>query len=156
MSAELARHVGHRAHLLDPRRLRCDDCTQTVWLPDTAGATSTSSRSPIPGPGEPRCPTHPTEHASSCRTCAADAKAATDLDTGGRHTPVLEPTADVPARAAEARALLPARTTTARSASTKLQARPYDDPERMAQARAELAAREPVPLPEQQPAGDPT
>lgn len=33
---------------------------------------------------------------------------------------------------------------------------PPVDPERMAQARAELDAREPVPLPEQQPADDPT
>lgn len=140
----------HRLVLLDDRRLRCHDCAFTLVLPAVTGSTSTS-QSPIPGKGEPRCATHPTEHASSCRTCAADAKAATDLDTGGRHTPALEPTADVPARAAEARALLPARTTTARSASTKLQARPYDDPERMAAARAELAAREPIPLPDDEP-----
>jgi hypothetical protein len=78
MTAELQRHVGHRTTLLDDRRLRCLDCTQTVLLPIPAGSTSTSS-SPIPGHGEPRCPQHPHEHAGNCRPCAADAKA---LDVG--------------------------------------------------------------------------
>lgn len=135
MTAELARHIGHRCHLLDPRRLRCDDCTQTVQLPVSAASTSTSS-SPIPGKDEPRCAAHPTEHANGCRTCAADAKGRTD-DT----PPVVhQATADVAARAAEARAALRPR------APEPVRQRAAD-PHRLAEARAELAAREPVPLP---------
>lgn len=110
MSAELARHIGHRCVLLDPRRLRCVDCTHTVLLPAMAGSTSTS-QSPIPGPDDPRCPQHLTEHAGNCRACAADAKAsrAADANHGHRQLPH-QPTADVAARAAEARAALPRRT----------------------------------------------
>lgn len=140
MSVELPRHVGHACHLLDPRRLRCDDCTQTVWLPSQAGSTSTSSRSPIPGPGEPRCPQHQHEHADGCRTCAADAKGRPD----DAPTPEHQPTADVEARAAEARAALPARR------PQPLTPSPID-PERMAAARAELAGRQPIPTPDDTP-----
>jgi hypothetical protein len=109
MTAELHRHVGHHVALLDERRLRCHDCTQTVLLTATAGTTSTSS-SPIPGKDDPRCPTHPFEHADGCRTCAADAKADPDADQDhGHREPQHQPTADVTTRAAEARAGLPPR-----------------------------------------------
>lgn len=140
----------HRLVLLDDRRLRCHDCAFTLVLPTGAGSTSTS-QSPIPGKGEPRCATHPTEHAATCRTCAADAKAATDLDVGGRHTPELEPTADVAARAAEARAVL-VDTIGPRSPAAIARRVPPLDAERMAQARAELDARPPVPVPDEEPA----
>jgi hypothetical protein len=132
----------HRCVLLDERRLRCHDCQRTLMLPTVAGSTSTS-RSPIPGPGEPRCPQHQTEHAGTCRTCAADLKAATDLDPGGRHILDRQPTADVTSRAAEARAHLEA-------AGIGRQPAPRSttyDPERLAQARAELAAHQPIPSP---------
>lgn len=131
----LTAHIGHRCVLLDERRLKCHDCSHTLMLPSTVATTSTS-RSPIAGPGDPRCEQHPTEHATSCRACAADAKA--DEHRAITH----QPTADVAARAAEARAALPSR-----RPDTGLHPKAHD-PERLAQARAELAARAPIPLPE--------
>lgn len=85
-SAELARHIDrpeqrHRCVLLDNRRLRCLDCSQTVALPSTPRATSTSSL--IPEQGEARCDLHPFERgAPACRSCAADAKAAPNTPDG--------------------------------------------------------------------------
>lgn len=140
---ELARHIDqptkrHRLVLLDTRRLRCLDCTQTVLLPTPAGSTSTSSGSPIPGPGEPRCPHHEHEHAAGCRTCAADAKAQADDAPPMVH----RPTADVAARAAEVRAVLAPR---APEPATRA---PAVDPERMAAVRADLATRQVIPMPD--------
>lgn len=158
MTAELARHVGHRAHLLDPRRLRCDDCTQTVWLPDTAGSTSTSSSSPIPGKDDPRCAQHEFEHADTCRVCAADAKADPTADGDhGHRTVVHRATADVATRAAEARAAL-VDTIGPRSPGAIAARIARPDPERMAAARAELdTLRQPAEhLEAAEPIGGPT
>lgn len=129
----------HRCAVLDDRRIRCHDCARTILLTQPSSSTSSTSNSLIPAPGDPRCPTHHTEHAGHCRWCAAEAKA--DESRPAVH----QPTADVAARAAEARAALPPRKPSPSAPAT--------DPERMAQARAELANRQPIPTPEQD---DPT
>lgn len=173
----LAGHVDtpdhrHRLTLLDEHRLRCHDCQRTLLLPSGVASTSTS-RSAIPGPGEPRCLVHEHEHHVGCRPCAADAKVNPDADAHHGHTSVIhQPTADVHARAAEARALLlpprpaldssrafdPERMAAARAELDALRPKPdpepepVDDAKRMAQARAEVAARQPVATEEPEPA----
>lgn len=149
MSA-LAQHVGHRTSPLDDRRLRCLDCARTIVITQPSKSTSTS-KSAIPEPGDPRCPRHEHEHADACRTCAADAKANPDADRDHGHRELVhQPTADVPARAAEARAALPPR------AADPGPRTPPADPERMAAARAELDALRPAPADADEPAGSPT
>lgn len=68
---ELAKHVGHRTTLVDVRRLRCLECTQTVALPAFATGASTSRDSPRPSdPGQ--CREHAGEWADACRACRAE------------------------------------------------------------------------------------
>lgn len=135
----------HRLVLLDTQRLRCLDCQRTLLLPSGLASTSTS-RSAIPEPDDPRCLQHPHEHRIGCRPCAADAKVDPDADAHhGHHDVVHQPTADVHTRAAEARAQLPPPRPTPTRTTV--------DPTRMARARAELDAIRPQAEPEPDPAG---
>lgn len=104
---QLAQHIDqpdgprHRCILLDPRRLRCLDCTQTVLLPappSTTGSTSTSQPPPLHDPA--RCPHHPGQRVGTCGPCRAEQLEATT------ERPLPQPTADVAAGAAAARAAL--------------------------------------------------
>ncbi len=105
----LAQHVDeptgtrHRSVLLDARRLHCHDCRRTLVLPAAAGSTSTST-GPAALHAPDRCELHPGQRAgAACGRCRSDR-----LERTGE-TPVPQPTADVPARAAEARAALATR-----------------------------------------------
>lgn len=100
MTAVLARHVGHSVTIRSPQELRCLDCAHTILIP--SGQSTSTSSSPIPGPGDPVCANHG-RYAGVCRACAADAKADENRIDNWR------PTADVAARAAEARAALTRR-----------------------------------------------
>lgn len=105
--SELATHVDsdrqrHRLTLLDARRLRCHDCARTVLLPAAAavsGPTSTST-SPPPLHSPERCETHPGQRRGACGPCRSEHIA----DEQRRRTH--QPTADVAAGAAAARAAL--------------------------------------------------
>lgn len=131
----------HRLVLLDDRRLRCHDCARTIVITQPSKSTSTS-KSAIPEPGDPRCPHHQHEHADACRPCAADAKANPDADAQHGHRALVhQPTADIATRVAEARAALPPRHPAPRPHT------PATDPERIAAARAELDTIRPNPEP---------
>jgi hypothetical protein len=131
----LAEHVNHRAFLKDERHLRCVDCQRTLVLPggpSTTGPTSTSDHPPA----DEQCPHHIGEWAGRCGRCRADQLEARTP----RPTP--QPTADIAARVAECRAQLKPNVPVAGRAEFA-----EADREQMAQARAELAGREPAPVP---------
>lgn len=103
--AVLAQHIDqptqrHRCVLLDQLRLRCLDCARTIDLRSLAslptGSTSTSD-GPPPLHAPDRCPDHPGQRTGACGPCRAEQLEAQ------RSLPA-QPTADVAARAAEARA----------------------------------------------------
>jgi hypothetical protein len=130
----LAEHVNHRAFLRDERHLRCVDCQRTLVLPGGPGTTGPTSTSDHP-PADEQCPHHIGEWAGRCGRCRAD-----QLEAHvPRATP--QPTADVAARAAECRAQL-------KPAEPKRTTRDVDR-DALEQARAELAARQRTPTPDE-------
>lgn len=111
LADQLARHISHRLTTADGTRLRCWDCTQTIDLRPVLGATtsparSTSSTSNDPHPAridDPnRCPHHLGQLAHNCGPCRAEQLARPDDAPARQH----QPTADVAAGAAAARAAL--------------------------------------------------
>jgi hypothetical protein len=141
----LAQHLDdpvgsrHRLTLRDPRHLHCHDCHRTLVLPtgpSTTGSTSTSTGIPRP---DQACRLHPGEWPDTCGRCRAEHLEARTP------RPVPQPTFDTSDQARAKRRRLyeqsRGRTDTAES--------PAQHEERMAQARTELAARQPVPTPDE-------
>jgi hypothetical protein len=107
----LAQHIDdptsgtrHRCVLLDERHLRCLDCQRTLVLPapNAAGKTTSTSPSPARLTDPDACPSHPGQRQEACGPCRAEQLEASEA----RSTP--QPTADVTAGAAAARAALAA------------------------------------------------
>lgn len=106
----LAQHIDdpqqrHRLVLLDERHLRCLDCTRTLVLPaPTAPGKSTStSTSPLPLHDPNACSAHPGQRRGTCGPCRAE-----QLEASSERPPP-QPTADVAAGVAAARAVLATR-----------------------------------------------
>jgi hypothetical protein len=144
LAAELARHVDstgttHRLLLVAPTKLRCLVCCQIIDLrPALSGVPGSTSTSQDPTADE-QCPHHIGEWAGRCGRCRAEHLEARTP------RPVQQPTFDTSDQARAKRRRLyeqsRGRTDTAES--------PAQHEERMAQARAELAARQPVPTPDE-------
>lgn len=72
--SEVGKHIGHRAVLLDERRLRCVDCDRIVLLPVPVG--STSNVFDPPRRDDERCALHGWERQGACRACRGEQLAA--------------------------------------------------------------------------------
>jgi hypothetical protein len=93
--SELAKHVWsdtaphHRLKLLDPSRIRCLDCSETILITAAGSPPRSTSTSRIPAPihHQDACPLHLGEWAATCSPCRAERIAhdgTTRLDLGPR------------------------------------------------------------------------
>jgi hypothetical protein len=124
VAIDTSRHTIH---------LRCLDCRQTLDPRRLAAPTLRA----IPRPDQ-ACHLHPGEWPDTCGRCRAERLGRPD----DQPRPTPQPTADVAARVAECRAQL--------KPSKPKPSGPDVDRDALEQARAELAARQPVPTPDEE------